>query len=250
MRASLSRIQKSVWSNLRWPSKPSHRSQPSMSPTLSAVAAPSASAMDDPVVAVPRAEEDAESGDSGLSESEGDDGLDYEIDINEGELDYAAAGYEFKERVMHFLRGERISMRNRSLVENAVLIAAGSYVTDLGKMAASDLHAKMLTRYFQIIREFDTDDFDHEEVRSAMLTKRYQAQNNICGEALWKSFGEVRSELRTLASKFPNDLAKLPSGHQLHDLFRAYILERYKALHVSLAHFALPFYLRSELTDA
>ena len=108
---------------------------------------------------------------------------------------------------------------------------------DLGKIQTADLHhAKMLTCYFQLVREFDTDDFENEDVRDTMLTKRYMAQNNICGEVLWQQFSQIRGELRTLASKFPNNLARMPSGHQLHDLFLAYILERYKALYVSAYH--------------
>ena len=60
--------------------------------------------------------------------------LDEEMEHRAGEMDAAADGFGWKERAMHFLRGERISTTSCPCVELAILMEASGYISNLGPM--------------------------------------------------------------------------------------------------------------------
>ncbi len=62
----------------------------------------------------------------------------------------------------------------------------------------------------------------------------------MTGERLWDKFTNFRAECRTLTAKLPTNLSRIPSGNQLHDVFKGYIRDCYKSIYVS---FALALYI-------
>ena len=152
-------------------------------------------------------------------------GNDYDFDenINQfgGEMDYAATTYPFKERVMHFLRGERIKASNKPVVEIALLIEYGAYVGSLGTMHNTTKFQHMRSPYLTLLDSFDECHFESLHVRQSFKERIYRAQLGIEGSRLWEKFTTFRSECRTLTTKFPTNLSSMPSGNQLNDVLRS-----------------------------
>ena len=72
-----------------------------------------------------------------------------------------------------------------------------------------------------------------------MKKQIYCAQGNLDGRRLWEKYGEIRSEIRTMTSFLPKNLASMPSGRQLHDTYQKFIIERYRKIHVSAFHWLI-----------
>lgn len=162
-------------------------------------------------------------------------GFDDEVEANSGALDWAADEFSFIDKVMHFLRGERIRQANRAVVEIALLIECGTFITDQQLVSNPDKYRQMKERYLQLIQEIPDEHFESQLVRNLMSTRLYKAQKDFTGDRLFAKFQDFRSECRTLTSMLPSDLASLPSGNQLHDLYKAFVLSRYKDMNVSVS---------------
>ena len=146
--------------------------------------------------------------------------LDDSMEDGAGEMDASAVGFGWDRRVMHFLRGERISTVTRPVVEIAILMEAGIFISDLGPMKNKEKWPKMRAKYIRCVSEFGPDDFESPVVRDKMQTQMYRAQGNLDGKRLWDRYGEYRSELRKMTSMLPSNLASMPSGNQLHDTYQ------------------------------
>ena len=168
-------------------------------------------------------------------DKDGEYGLDNAFDADAGELDHAASGFSFNERLMHFLRGEKIRSANRPVVEICLLIESGTNTSDFGQMPSEQKYERMKTTYLKLIDGLADTAFELGPVRQHMKTKLYRAQSVMTGERLWEKYLEYRSECRTIATRLPVNLARIPSGNQLHDLFKKYIRECYKKIYVSMA---------------
>ena len=165
---------------------------------------------------------------------DGEDGFDDDLHEGAEELDASAAGYSWERRVMHFLRGEWITSVTRPLVELAVLMEAGIFVSGLGPMKNEEKWPKMRTKYISCVSEFGHGDFQSLEVRDQMQTQMYRAKGALDGKRLWEKYGIFRSELRKMTAEFPRNLASMPSGNQLHDVYLKFLVERYRKLYVSV----------------
>ena len=80
-------------------------------------------------------------------------------------MDCAASEFRFHQRVMHFLRGEKISTVTRPVVELAIVMEAGIYVTDQGHMRNEDKYPHMHTQYVQCVDKFSPDIFVGQDIR-------------------------------------------------------------------------------------
>ena len=148
-------------------------------------------------------------------------------------MDSAASEFSWDRRVMHFLRGEKISTVTRPVVELAIVMEAGAYVTDLGPMRNEDKYPHMHTQYVQCVDKFSPDDFAGQDIRGKMKQQLYRAKLGLDGARLWEKYSLLRCEIRTMTTVLPTNLASMPSGNQLHDVYHKYICDRYRAIHVS-----------------
>jgi len=56
--------------------------------------------------------------------------------------------------------------------------------------------------------------------------KLFNAKKVMTGDHLWKKFEDWRKEICTqYTSKLPKDLSSIPSGHQLRDMYKKFIVE-------------------------
>ena len=101
--------------------------------------------------------------------------------VSAGELDNSAATFSFIERVMHFLRVEKISEANQAIVEFAVLIERGSYIVDMGPMDNRDTYPLMKTQYLEQLEEFPTTHY-MPMIYEKMKTRLYKAHLDIDGK--------------------------------------------------------------------
>jgi hypothetical protein len=124
-------------------------------------------------------------------------------------------------------------MATSLLVELAVLIECGTYITDLGAMNNEVKFPKMLERYVFAINEIEDSEFESCSVRQRMEQQMYRAQSGYTGRKLWDKFVEVRSECRTLPARLPHDVSRIPSGKQLNDVYVKFLTNKYLEINVS-----------------
>lgn len=144
--------------------------------------------------------------------------------------DEAADKYSIQERIIHFLHPHLITSVSRPAVERAVVIEAGTIVTDDKTMDVAARNDLMLTSYKNILQAIPENMFQPVSLKDKMLAKLWQGKNDICGDRLWEKFKEVRSDLRT-NYKF-ND-HNIPSGQQLRDFHDAWLVGVYRTENVS-----------------
>ena len=160
---------------------------------------------------------------------------DHEFDENAGEFDYAAEGFNFHDRVLHFLRGNFITRNTRLVVEMCILIEAGSS-TIAERPTTSERRFQMVhDKYIAIINGFKQEHFgESPDLQALMSRKLYNAKQDMKGERLWDKFKECRGTIRSkYMPLLPNNLATIPSGNQLRDVYNKFILDRYKECNVS-----------------
>ena len=114
-----------------------------------------------------------------LDSNEDEYDFDNNINPHDGEMDYAASDYPFKSRLLHFLRGERISVKNRPVVEIALLIEVGTYIVDQGQLHNNEKNPMVKERYLQLINDFEESDFETPLVCASMKKRFYRAQSDI-----------------------------------------------------------------------
>jgi hypothetical protein len=62
-----------------------------------------------------------------------------------------------------------------------------------------------------------------------MATKLYNAETGLTGEHLWGKILDWRKEICTKYSpKLPKELSSLPSGYQMRDFCKKFVLDRFK----------------------
>ena len=90
-------------------------------------------------------------------------------------------------------------------------------------------------KYLTIVNGFNSDHFgDSTELQALMRQKLYNAKQDMKGERLWEKFKECRGTIQsTYMPKLPNNLASMPSGNQLRDVYNKFILDRFKEENVS-----------------
>ncbi len=61
-----------------------------------------------------------------------------------------------------------------------------------------------------------------------MAMKQFNAKKGITGARLWKKFEDWRTEIRTLYTpKLPSEILSIPSGQQLRDVCKKFIINRF-----------------------
>ena len=81
---------------------------------------------------------------------------------------------------------------------------------------------------------FKPDDFVSPSLQEEMATKLYNSKAGLTGEHLWVKFIDRRKEIHTKYSpKLPKDLSSLPSGHQMRDSYKKFVLDSFKEENVS-----------------
>ncbi len=151
-----------------------------------------------------------------------------------GEGDYAVADFSVQQRVMHFLRERIDNRKNRQNVEICLLVEAGSSVSNERATTSDVRNQMMLERYVNLVRSFQADDFVSPSVQEEMAMKLFNAKEGITGAHLWKKFEYWRKESRFLYTpKLPSDLSSIPSGQQLRDVYKKFIVDRFREENVS-----------------
>jgi len=172
-----------------------------------------------------------------MSESEDDADLGLGGDFSDGADDaehYAAERYPILERISFYLRGDKISNKNRPFVEACLVFEAGVYVLSLGQLSAEDKNSQMFNRYKELVESIEDDKLEGN-IRSTMLERTYQAKTTLQGSSLITKFNEIRSDLRNhYVPKMPANLSSLPSGKDLKSAYEKLIGERWKTLNPEL----------------
>ncbi|KAL3801992.1 hypothetical protein HJC23_010336 [Cyclotella cryptica] len=129
-------------------------------------------------------------------------------DVEEYDGTYAAEEFSVHQRIMHFLRGCKIDQRTTTVaVRNRM----------------------MLERYHNLLCGFSSSDFARPSLATEMTQCLYNAKKDMTGDRLWKKFEDWRKELRTeYFPKLPKNLATIPSGHQLMDVYKLFVIHRFR----------------------
>ena len=111
------------------------------------------------------------------------------FDPHGAEFDEAAQQYSIHQRVIHFLHPHHISSVTRASVERALLIEAGTIVTDCKTMDKDSRSTLMVETYHELVKGFDFDShhFHPKSLQTTMLSKLYQAKSDISGKQLWET---------------------------------------------------------------
>ena len=81
-----------------------------------------------------------------------------------------------------------------------------------------------------------------------MATKLYNAKAGLTGEHLWAKFMDWRKEIHTKYSpKLPKEWSSLPSGHQMRDVYKKFVLDSFKEENVSLSSLYYVFVSKSNI---
>ena len=159
-------------------------------------------------------------------------------DVEEYDRTYAAEEFLIHQRIMHFLRGRKIDQVTRQNVEICLLIEAGGSVTSERTTTVAVRNRMMLERYHNLLHGFSLSDFARPSLPTEMAQCLYNAKKEMTGERLWKKFEDWRKELRTkYFPKLPKNLATIPSGHQLMQMYKFFVIHRFREEHVSLPSF-------------
>ncbi|KAL3788791.1 hypothetical protein HJC23_006244 [Cyclotella cryptica] len=160
------------------------------------------------------------------------------VDSEEYDGTYAAAEFSIHQRIMHFLRGRKIDHVTRQNVEICLLIEAGGSVTYERTTTVAVRNRMMLERYHNLLRGFSPSDFARPSLSTEMTQCLYNAKKDMTGDRLWKKFEDWRKELRTkYFPKLPKNLATIPSGHQLMDVYKIFVIHRFREEYVSRSSF-------------
>lgn len=189
----------------------------------------SSSASDEDSAAVPNqfsagAFDDTAEEEEAAAAAEDDTGTDSTFDPHGPEFDTAVERFSAQERIIHFLHPNGINNTTRSSVERALIIQAGTIVTDDKTMDSNARNTLLVETYRQLIRGFEDQVFQPLSIKEDMLVKLYQAKTDLNGKELWTKFKDIRADLR---SNF-NISDNIPSGKQLRDVYNAYLVEMFK----------------------
>ena len=87
----------------------------------------------------------------------------------------------------------------------------------------------MFTRYVNIVRSFEVENFVDPAIQEDMALRLYNAKKEMTGQHLWEKFISWRKEIRTMyMPKLPNNLSSIPSGQQLRDIYKKFVVDRFK----------------------
>ena len=167
---------------------------------------------------------------------------DNRFDPHGAEFDQAAQQYSIHQRIIHFLHPHHISNVTRASVERALLIEAGTIVTDSKTMDKDSRSTLMVETYRELVKGFDSHHFHPESLQSTMLSRLYQAKLDISGQQLWDRFKEYRNDLR---SNFNIQDSNIPSGKQLRDVYNLFLVKMFKTQKENVSFYVLLFYLHT-----
>jgi hypothetical protein len=139
-------------------------------------------------------------------------------------FDVAAKKYSFQERVIHFLSPGNINHLTRCSVERAILIEAGTIVTDDKTTDSESRNRLMLKTYLSILDGFEDTHFAMK-VKAQMRKRLYQAKSDLSGRQLWEKFKDVCGDLRSNYNIKAAD--SIPSGKQLRDVWNLHLSKMY-----------------------
>ena len=145
----------------------------------------------------------------------------------------AVSDFSFVDRLIHFLRGEKIYPENRASVELAILCQAGADTYDRGLTDSNGREDAILQAYKSLLDEIDVIAFSSPSFKEEMSVRLKGAQKPLNGASLWVKYKAARLELRKLHSTFPNDFSKMPSGKNMWDLYDQHIISLFRHARVS-----------------
>jgi hypothetical protein len=123
-----------------------------------------------------------------------------------------------------------LSRTTRKEVETCLLIAAAAAVREMGQMDSASMHIAMIEKYKSLVQGIPIRFFDMENLKTDMLLRLYNAQQNFTGARLWEQAGKRLKVLRNqMLPCFPDNFRDIPSGKSYHDLIKQVILDKYKA---------------------
>jgi hypothetical protein len=158
------------------------------------------------------------------AEAEDTTGTDSTFHPHGPEFDTAVTQFSIQEHIIHFLHPNAINNITRSSVERAIVLEAGTIVTDDKTMDSNARNTLLVETYCQIVRGYEDHVFQPISIKKEMLTKMYQAKMEINGKQLWQKFKDVRADLRANFNISNN----IPSGKQLRDVYNLFLVNMYK----------------------
>jgi hypothetical protein len=144
---------------------------------------------------------------------------------------HAAENYSVHERIIHFLTPyHTIDSTSCAAVEMALLIHAGTQVTDSPQTDGETRDDMMLQNYLAVVESLPIDKVRPGSLQDAMAMKirLHGSKKDINSPRVWDRFKDIRSDLRTnylISDKFTTDtLSKyIVRKTQVHRLCTDYI---------------------------
>ena len=136
--------------------------------------------------------------------------------------------YSFVERLTHFM-GVPITTANRQCVEIAVLVEVGKIIRGRPTMRKPDMESMALSEHLRLTGEIPLTSFANNHVKVQMRTRLYNAQSDLTGKQVWSKAQQWLAKIRNeYVPQFPVDLAALPSGNNLSDAVKTFVVRRWK----------------------
>lgn len=155
-----------------------------------------------------------------------------EEEVRDYEMDYAITAFPLHRRIMHFLGEDSlINEVNRKAVEYALIIEAGSSVSEEETTDNAQKESLMLAKYLSIIDDLPNDIFFNTNIKAIMRSKLYMARvdNPMTGKSLYRKFVDIRRDIRReYWNNLPTGIATLASGNQLRDAYNSFIVHKFK----------------------
>ena len=141
------------------------------------------------VLATPSASNDSDNSEPNVDENSvnsnnADFDTDYTFQDDAPEFDYAASGFKFHERILHFLRSNLITSMTRQIVEICMIIEACTIVSDDETTNALKRDEMMKDGDIILLNGFDLNYLSPPTLRSEMAVKIYNAKSALNGDRL------------------------------------------------------------------
>lgn len=144
-------------------------------------------------------------------------------------FDYVVAEeHSLPDKIVHFMRGEKISRSNRTAVELVLLCAANYESVTAGETRDDAQHAKIKKEYIELINSLPNSAFLSTAVKTAMLDGRKGCGPGLDGKNLQRQYKDFRTAVRKVFADLPTDYSSIPSGKQLYDIISDHIATIFK----------------------
>lgn len=152
-------------------------------------------------------------------------------------LTESAYDKKFPERLEQFLGHSKITETNRLAVEICLIAQAGIAISEDTTLSNSQLKARIVDEYKQVISTVPSHLFISDDLRKNMHCRLKGAKRPKYGvEFMWNTWLELKSEMKRIFTGVPKNFHTMLSGNQLHTVFKQIIRDHWIEANVSI-HF-------------